>query len=102
MISISGRSWKENSTIAVAGRRLAISWVISRLLTPGMTQSFTRTSRLKLHGFLQRFRVCAGFAANFRHRMGLEPHAQNSAGLRVVIGDQDSSHISARSNYREV
>jgi len=33
--------------------------------------------------------------------MVLEQHTQNGAGP-VVIGDQDSSHISVRLNYGEV
>jgi hypothetical protein len=31
-----------NNTIAVSGRRRAISRVTSKVLTPGMTQSFTK------------------------------------------------------------
>ena len=34
--------------------------------------------------------------------MVLEQPTQNSAGPLVVIGDQDSSHISVRSNYRKL
>jgi hypothetical protein len=71
------------------------------LLTPGYP-ILHQDIRLELYRFLHCFRVCGGFAANFPPRMVLEQHTQDSAGPLVVVGDRDSSHISVRSNYREV